>query len=696
MESKAIKNTKKWNALYGSIAVFFSFTCIFYICISSYLTGLKDFWFSLKDFILPLSVVSVLAVSLVYILCVWKPKFFAPLFFGVSFCAYLQLNFLNADYGLIDGHSIEWSSYGLYGALNLCVWIFIIVALIYLYNRSSIHKKIFLYASLLFCAMQFAGLIGEYILAPQKSQDEKQFVLTDAGINEIGDKNNLVMIVLDTFDVRHAKYLLDTNHPVCKDLDGFTFYENAVSPYPKTLTSVPFMLTASFYRNEVGYENFLKEQYKNSELINQLYENNYDIRLYTDTSESMSVLKNKVKNLKNTEDPQSSSPGWKIWKQLMRYGLFREIPHSLKKHVPISINDFNNLKEFSDETPSEYITNDSAYYQRLKRNGIAVNTESSAFRLIHLNGMHEPLTLASDASQVSQSTVYNQLDGTMVILSEYLNALRTAGVYDDTAIMVLGDHGAILGNQPALFFKPIGSKGGLQVSDTAVYYEDIHKTLLNEVGLDVSYGENMTILSATTRERMYYDYRIDDLAPNDFFPNMWEAIYTDNNVSCQFTGNIYHPQEKTSYLEYAKSLKALKLGSQVTLEEMRKYFNSNFLTWGEDDYIWSIGLESIMLFRLDKVPDLDVSITLNFLPWIDSEHKSLVVTLMDGTPIYEQTYYMGKSEPNFTFTIPAIAFDRNGAIALKMLWSDDSSALTKENSDLRAKQVALKSFQVHK
>ena len=143
-------------------------------------------------------------------------------------------------------------------------------------------------------------------------------------------------------------------------------------------------------------------------------------------------------------------------------------------------------------------------------------------------------------------------------------------------------------------------------------------------------------------------------------------------------------------------MKALKLGSQVTLEEMRKYFNSNFLTWGEDDYIWSKGLESIMLFRLDKVPDLDVSITLNFLPWIDSEHKSLVVTLMDGTPIYEQTYYMGKSEPNFTFTIPVNAFDQNGAIALKMLWSDDSSALTKENSDLRAKQVGLKSFQVHK
>ena len=379
----------------------------------------------------------------------------------------------------------------------------------------------------------------------------------------------------------------------------------------------------------------------------------------------------------------------------MRYGLFREIPHTFKKYVTISINDFNNLKENSDGSPSMYITNDSAYYQRLKRNGLTVNTDSSTFRLIHLNGMHEPLTLASDASQVSQSTVYEQLDGTMVILNEYLNALRAAGVYDKTAIMVLGDHGAVLGNQPALFFKPIGSKGALQISDTAVYYEDIHKTLLNEVGLDVSYGENMTTLSVTNRERLYYDYRINDPAPIGFFPNMWEAVYTDDNVSCQFTGNIYLPHEKTTFLEYTKSLKPLKLGSLVTLNEMRNYFNSNFLTWGEEDYIWGTGLESIMLFRLEDIPNSDVSVTLNFLSWIDTNYKSLMVTLMDGTPIYEHSYYMEKDEPSFTFVIPSEAFDQNGAIALKMLWPDDNSSLTKENSDLRQKQVGLKSFQVN-
>ena len=139
----------------------------------------------------------------------------------------------------------------------------------------------------------------------------------------------------------------------------------------------------------------------------------------------------------------------------------------------------------------------------------------------------------------------------------------------------------------------------------------------------------------------------------------------------------------------------MKLGSLVTLNEMRNYFNSNFLTWGEEDYIWGTGLESIMLFRLEDIPNSDVSVTLNFLSWIDTNYKSLMVTLMDGTPIYEHSYYMEKDEPSFTFVIPSEAFDQNGAIALKMLWPDDNSSLTKENSDLRQKQVGLKSFQVN-
>ena len=688
MDSTDLKQPLKFNPLCGCIAVFFSFTCIFSICISSYLSGVEDFWFRIKDFIFPLSIISIIATLIVYVFCIWKPQFFIPLFFGLSFCAYLQLNFLNADYGLIDGHNIEWSSYGLYGTVNLCIWLLFIVAIIFMF-RLPIVKKAYFYVSLLLCGMQVAGLAGEFILAPEK---KNELVLTNAGINEIGSGKNLVLIILDTFDVRHVQYLLDTEHPICKYLDGFTFYDNAVSPYPKTLTSVPFMLTGRIYKNDTNYEEFLYEQYTHSELINQLYNKGYDIGLFTNIDESIDAFEGKIRNIQTSNElqPRPSST-WDVWFHLMRYGLFREIPHTFKKYVPISINDFNNLKDQSDDNVSIYVTNDTAYYQHLKNNGLKVIPDSSTFRLIHLNGMHEPLTLTSDVRQIKESTVYEQLNGTMEILREYLEALRTAGVYDQTAVMVLGDHGAILGNQPALLYKPIGASGTLQISDAAVYFEDIHKTLLNEIDLDVDYGENITVLSSTDRERMFYDYRINDPAPEGFFPDMWEAVYTADNNIPHFTGNIYRPHEEVTYLEYANPL---KLGEEIAMDNMRNYFNSNFLSWGEDDYIWGKGLESIMLFRLDSIPNTDIVVTLNFIPWIDSDSKPLTITLMDGTSIYEDTYHRENDEPYFVFTIPADAFDDNGAIALRMKWSDDNSALTENNSDLRQKQIGLKSFQV--
>ena len=65
---------------------------------------------------------------------------------------------------------------------------------------------------------------------------------------------------------------------------------------------------------------------------------------------------------------------------------------------------------------------------------------------------------------------------------------------------------------------------------------------------------------------------------------------------------------------------------------------------------------------------------------------------MDNTVLYEHTYYQGDENPVFEFQIPPELFDTNGAVALRMLWGNDSSALTSNNSDLRQKQVGLKSI----
>ena len=678
---------REYQKIYcGSIALLFSFTCIFYICISSYLSGINDFWFSLKDFIIPLLVVSVIIFILVYLLCLWIPRFFAPIFFGVSFCAYLQINFLNADYGLIDGHTIDWSSYGNYGFFNLICWIGLTILFVFLFNCFLRTQKAIIFISLLLCTMQFAGMIGEVILSPGK---EDKVVVTKDSINTIGDGNNLIMIVLDTFDVRHAQYLLDTQHAICKQLEGFTFYKNAVSPYPKTKTSIPYMLTANIYRNEQEYDSFLTEAYQQSELINQLYENHYNIGIYTEITDSFEAFENKVINIKNAKNaaPQPSST-WKLWMQLMRYSLFRELPHTLKKEFTVTINDFNRIAASKDKNTA-YIMDDPLYYTQLKSDGLSVQENTNAFRLIHLNGMHEPITLNSEAQEIKESTVYEQLDGIMVILAEYLESLHNAGVYDQTAIMVLGDHGAILGNQPALLYKPMNSKGALKVSNSAIYYEDIHKTLLNEIGLTANYGENITTFTETTRERMYYDYRIDDPAPEQFFPDMWEAIYTNDNVSPSYTGYIYTAGETKTYSEYAK---LLELNTVISGNTMRNYFNSNFLSWGENDYIWGKGLESVLLFKLKNIPEHGVSVKLNFIEWIDSPSKPLTITTMDNTVLYEHTYYQGDENPVFEFQIPPELFDTNGAVALRMLWGNDSSALTSNNSDLRQKQVGLKSI----
>lgn len=664
------------------ISFFFSFTTIFCICIESFFSASTNFWFSVEHFIIPLILLSICIWAIALLLCVVIKNVMPPLFFSVGVCAYLQLNLLNANYGVLDGTVINWDSYGSAGITNAIVWLVIIAGIFVLYRKKS-TIKVMTYVSILLVIMQTAGLVSQSV-SSIKQQDEP--VLTVSGINAIGEKENLVLIVVDSLDERHIEYLLDTNDILLKELDGFTYYGNAVSPYPKTATSLPYMLTGIPYKNEIKYDDFLTEALSQSDLLNHLNASNYDVGIYTDVNMPLSVLGDKVANVGIVEQVASSQ--WGLLKELMRYALFREVPHALKCYFPIAVNDFNRFHSGTES--GAYVSDDVAYYTALLQEGLTVNKGESSFRLIHLVGTHEPFTLSEDVTKIEKSNAIAQLKGCMKIVSTYLQELKRQEVYDETAIMILGDHGAILGNQPALLFKSMGSRGPLKVSDAAIEYGDIHQTLLQEIDAEASHGMSIPLIGTTSRKRMNYDYKIHDQAEEGFFPVMWEAYYLDDNAHPHFSGKVYYAGKEYSYSDVAESI---TLNQMIGQEQMRPYFNSNFLSWGSSEYIFVTGLEGVMLFKLPNVPRNGVLLELNFIEWIDSSSKPLKVSTMDGIVLFEGEYVPG-NESVFRIPVPAKCFDDTGAIALRMEWKSDTGQLTENNHDLRRKQVGLKHFTI--
>ena len=668
----------------AAVSFFFTFSTIFYVCLTSYHSARNELWFGYADFMLPLLALSAVVWIAVFALCRALDRVFPPLFWGLGLCAYLQFHFLNVDVGVLDGREIDWSAYGHTGLINLLFWGAVLVLSVALLSGKK-RMRLAAYIGLTLVVMQSAALVSEF-LTSEAGGEEHPAVLTSKDLYAVGSHDNIVVIVLDTFDVRHIEFLAENNDPVLEELDGFTFYDNAVSPYPKTATSVPYMLTGQIYRNERYYPEHLAEAFADSELLNALSARHYDMGIYTAEDIPVTQLADTIDNVGTERNEPTSQVD--VLKKMLRYALFREAPHLFKKHFVVSNYDFSSLISQTGSS-SLYACDNALFYRGLQEAGLQKSENSSAFRFIHLNGMHEPLNLSSQATYTEKSTVKDQLAGCMKIVTSYLDELRRLDVYDETAVLILGDHGAILGNQPALLYKPFGASGRFRTSSAAVEYGDLHQTLLQAIGLSATHGENIPELTSSSRERMYYDYRIDDPCENGYFPTMWEAFYLEDNAHPCFTGSVYNADVKQSYQEIAQPIKP---GQTLEMDGMRPYFNSNFLSWGTDEYIFSMGLESVMLFSLGQPPASDVVVEMNCIEWVDERKQVDLFTMQDQ--FVQHCEYGQDGKTTLQFTIPREYFDDQGTIALKLHWKSDTGRLTAENDDLRKKQVGLKSFTV--
>jgi len=118
--------------------------------------------------------------------------------------------------------------------------------------------------------------------------------------------------------------------------------------------------------------------------------------------------------------------------------------------------------------------------------------------------------------------------GTLELVNRFLEKLREMGIYQDTMVFVLSDHGfgieieeevygenvgskpivadAVKGRALSLFLvKPFMSTGKLRISDAPVSLSDVAKTIVSELGLegDIPGTSIFDIEPSEVRERRY-------------------------------------------------------------------------------------------------------------------------------------------------------------------------------------------------
>ena len=95
--------------------------------IELYLTNINEFWFTFREFWWIVLLAGFALFTIFFAIgTLLRGKFrtiYTNLVIGLAFAFYVQGNWINTDYGVLDGKSIQWDEYSRLAIINTFIWI---------------------------------------------------------------------------------------------------------------------------------------------------------------------------------------------------------------------------------------------------------------------------------------------------------------------------------------------------------------------------------------------------------------------------------------------------------------------------------------------------------------------------------------------------------------------------------------------
>ena len=675
------------------ISFFVVMTILLHPVFESFILNKTGFWFSLSDFCPVLLLCALGSLCILIILAFLLPDFGRKLIFGMLFavtlCAYLQVNFLNPDYGTLDGREIIWARYG-NSTINTMVWVCIIIGIVclLLFQKNKLPRRIVTFISGILIAMQTVSLIVMLVTstgeAGIKKEAQTNDVLNRDGINEVASSDNIIFFLVDSFDVQYMQAVMET--PWINELEGFVFYDNCVGSYSKTATAVPFLITGQKYYNEIPVDEYYQNAFANSDIIASMKKHGYRTDYYTENFKGIVEVADNT----SSKGKISLKQAYQVVQLMERLSLFKVAPQIFKPFFYLSSSDFSHLNE---KTEDIYLMDDKVYYTSLKNEGLTVSDYQKAMKFIHLIGTHEPHIYSADVEEAVDNGKLDQIGATMNILTTYLNKLKQTNRYDDAIIVIVGDHGHYWTTKPALLIKYPHAKGTLTKNSAPVSHDDIQQTIFDVMDLgELNIGMDIReVKEDMYRDRVFLAYRNNEEHPKGYMPNIWEIHYNDTGFPEKWT-NIYLAGFQQTIKEFSSVLPYDQEVTATTIED--KYLTKGFASWGDKldyDNIWISDQAGGLFFRVNEKPTNTA--TLRIIPAqsaMANTNVTLTITCRDILLLREELH---EEMPELDIQIPTELFDADGFVFLKFSFSPElQSTYTRWGVDNKYMNTKLDTF----
>lgn len=556
-------NTLKKRILFSFlIHLFLAFTLVIFGSYEIFISNTNDFSFTFKDFWwIPISTAA-LYIFIATLICTLLPPVLSDilnsLVFSFTLCCYIQAMFLNSRMQVMLNQEIHWGMSTI--LINIIAWISIfIITFLTKFFFKKIWRKFIIFISSALIMIQLSALIFLFFTTNVLSE-EKNGYLSQEGMLELSSNKNVIVFILDTFDVRTMDRILEEDPDFLQPLTGFTYFPNATSTHSRTYPSITYLLTGNMCYFDQEPADYINSAFANSQFLLTLYDNQIDIGLYTFDYYIGNNVKNQIRNYV----PSSFSLKYnQAVKYLLQISLYRDMPYALKPYFYYDVNVINNNITNETDTQSvidEYTAvpayknfDDEWFYDTLTANKLSLSDTKSCFRFYHLASCHLNLTNMAPYGKRSIEIIY-----------DYLDQMKALNIYESSTIIITTDHGYSSGGNGGLdlpqataaaltIVKPTGTQAEeLIISDAPIAHTDFIPTILNGFSLDYDdYGETVFEIPANSdRDRYYYysalysdedgeielrEYKVTGDARNDssyhFTGNTWNILYSLNKVA---------------------------------------------------------------------------------------------------------------------------------------------------------------------
>jgi hypothetical protein len=475
---------------------------------------------------MPFAAVFVGIAAFAVLLTVVVPRHAVPILAALYVALWAQGSLFVWGYGVFDGSPIDWSEHSGKALLELTFWA---AALALAFIKHEWIRRRWLPIAAIVCALQFAAIAEQvHRNPPIPESPNSEASVVDAqevkSVSRYSRELNVIIIVLDGLQSDlFSESMRDPGFRAAMS-PGFTYYRNATASFVWTHKSVVSMLASG----NMGRD------WRAQSVPTRLAEQGFDAVVITFKP---SLFKSRDWGYRYITNATlagggSASAAWrKDASDMFVLGIFRLSPHFLKRRI---YDDgqwriprlYPQRNAVSRDPKIHYETRmDLAVFDELIASASAGST-APQFRFLHFFGAHRPSTVNQNCDYLPSASLRGAaIETTRCILSrvyEYFDKLDEIGVYDQSLIFVVADHGhfriplemsaatppipangetseALSSRDtgsatwhgrgvPVFLVKPLGDRSALRISDKPVSLCDLPRSVFDSLAMEHDFG----------------------------------------------------------------------------------------------------------------------------------------------------------------------------------------------------------------